>query len=179
MTSAGVVKRHSLFAPLRSGNWGFLASGSSPHRNVHATGGRRKEKRKKKLANRLQRRKRNRARAYLVLNLLTYRERHFLDKDAANPVQFHRLTPIIESACDEHLVRIVRPTHQCEKPTSQRSNSLCLCHGMSRALPVRQIWPPLSCAEKSRPPSPGRMPRAGRGGGRWNSPLECKSPHFC
>lgn len=150
MTSAGVVKRHSLFAPLRETGVGCQPQAAATHRNVHATQGKKLEEK--------------RARAYLVLNLLTHRERHFLDKDAANPVQFHRLTPIIESARDEHLVRIVWPTHQCEEPSSQRSNSYyCLCHGMSRALPVRQILASAQLRREVERRAPAGGPR-GRGG---------------
>ena len=46
---------------------------------------------------------------YLILNLLTCRQGHFFDEGIAYPVQFHCLTPIIKSARNEHLVRIVRP----------------------------------------------------------------------
>ncbi len=60
--------------------------------------------------------------AYLVLNLLACRQGDFFGKDVVHAVQFHRLTPIIEGACDEHLVRTVRPTCKCEEPTSQRAN---------------------------------------------------------
>lgn len=64
--------------------------------------------------------------AYLVLNLLACRQCDFFGKDVAHTVQFHRLTPIIEGACDEHLVRTVRPTCKCEEPTSQRASPGCV-----------------------------------------------------
>lgn len=76
--------------------------------------------------NSIQRSKNKNAGAYLVLNLLACRQGDFFGKDVAHAVQFHRLTPIIEGACDEHLVRTVRPTCKCEEPTSQRANPGCV-----------------------------------------------------
>jgi hypothetical protein len=64
---------------------------------------------------------------YLVLDLLVRRrQRDFFGKDVADPVQFHRLPPIIKGACNEHLLCTVRPTCKCEEPTSQRSNPGCV-----------------------------------------------------
>lgn len=54
-------------------------------------------------------RRKKKERPYLVLNFLYRQCSHFLDKAVADSVQFHRLTPIVESACNEHLARIVRP----------------------------------------------------------------------
>lgn len=59
---------------------------------------------------------------HLVLDFLSDRKRNFLCENVAHPIQFHRLTPIIESARHEHLVRSVRPLCKCEEPSSQRSN---------------------------------------------------------
>lgn len=47
--------------------------------------------------------------ACLVVDSLSRRHRHFLCKDISHSVQFHRLTPIIEGARHEDLVRAVRP----------------------------------------------------------------------
>lgn len=73
-----------------------------------------------------EKKKKKRTGAYLVLNLLACRQGDFFGKDVAHAVQFHRLTPIIEGACDEHLVRTVRPTCKCEEPTSQRAYPGCV-----------------------------------------------------
>lgn len=68
--------------------------------------------------------------ACLVLDFLAHWERHLLCEDVAYPVQFHRLTPIVECARHKHFARVVRPRFKCGGPSGQRCNPCqwSLCH---------------------------------------------------
>lgn len=93
----------------------------------------------------------------LVMDLLNG-ERHLLREAVIHSVKFHRLTPIIESARDEHLVRVVRPANARNRPVSDPILSVTFVRATIRS------------DEEAGPES--RFRESDK-----DSPSECKGPH--